>query len=243
MEKTSGSIVPAEVDGIVEKATSLAEAYVIDCPQIAEAAAKDLQWLTAEYKRVEGIRLSITRPMDESKKNAINAFRPHLEKLESAANTLRGAINQWLLLERRRVEAEEAERRKREDEAARLVQAQTEEAERKFDEAVTSGDAALAEEAIELAESAQQQAQELSVATYAPAPAAQKLGGIGQRKSYKVQSIDLLALVKAAAEDPELLVYLSANSVEINKVVKSLGTRHKIPGVVAIESFGLSVRS
>lgn len=243
MEKTSGSIVPAEVDGIASQATDLAEAYVIDSPEIAEVAAKDLQRLTAEYKRVEEMRFAITRPLDKAKKEAIGAFQPYLDKIDAATTKLRGAINQWLLLERRRVEAEEAERRKREDEAARLVQEQAAEAERKFDEAVTSGDAALAEEAIELAESAQQQAQELSVATYAPAPAAQKLGGIGQRKSYKVQSIDLLALVKAAAEDPELLVYLSANSVEINKVVKSLGTRHKIPGVVAIESFGLSVRS
>ena len=250
MEKTAGSsgallapTVGEEVERIASEATELAEAYVIDSPEVAEAAGEDLKRLTAEYKRVEEMRFAITRPLDEAKKQAMSAFKPYLDKIEAATSTLRQSLNRWLLAERKRVEEEDAKRRQAEAEAAAKVRAEAEAAERLFDKAIESNDAQLAEQAVAQAEAAQAEAEVLAVATSAPVERAQKLGGISQSSTWRTKDVNLHELVKAAASNPDLLDYLTFDKVKINKVVKALGARHNIPGVTAEEVFGLSVRS
>lgn len=240
-------VVPAstqqQLEQIASTATALAEAYVIDSNEMAQAANDDLRKIKAEYKRVEDMRFAITRPLDEAKRQATAAFKPYLDKLAAAEGTLKGALSQWLLAEQARVRREQEEARRREQEEADRLAAQQAEAERAFDAAVEAGDAAEAERALALAEEVRAQEELQQIAPAQNVAAVQKLEGTSARRSYKVESIDLLELVQSAAEKPELLDFLSANSVEINKLVRARGLKHGIPGVKVVEVLGIAVRS
>lgn len=205
-----------------QEAQALAKAYVVDGPEMAELAGNDLRKLTAEYKRVEEMRLSVTRPMDEAKKAAIAAFKPYLEKIKDATDSIRGELNRYLLEERQR---EEERQRREEEERQRQIEELRETA------AAAEDNAAMIEQLQDL--------ESLPVTREAPT----KIAGISQRTSWKVKKVDLRTLVEAAAKDPDLLVYLKADEVEIGKVVRALRDRHRIPGVTAEEVTGLSVRS
>ena len=222
------SIVPAEAEELARNASILAEAYVIQTKDEADMAAGDLRRIATEKKRVEEIRLSITRPMDQAKASAIAAFKPYLEKIESADKMLRGKLIAWNT-EQERLAAEAAARAERE----RIA-----EEERLAAEAAAAAEAGDTERAEELA----MQAEEAAFAPTAMA-APTKLAGVGTTKRFTVRSIDLIELVKAAAADPEAyLHYLEPATTEINKQVRASGARTRIPGVEIQQVAGLTVR-
>src|SRR5690606_24455479 len=140
LDKTTGELV------------EMAKAYTIDSNEMATLAGEELVRIKREYKRVEGMRLDITRPLDAAKKAAMAAFKPYLEKLDSADQTLRGAITSWMRAENARVERERAEAAKLEAERQAQIEAERQAAEAMFDEAVASGDAEAADKALALAE-------------------------------------------------------------------------------------------
>lgn len=232
---------PAEA--AAREAQMLADAYVVDSNEMAEAAGEDLKKLSAEYKRVEEIRFSITRPLDETKKAAIAAFKPYLDKIKTADDAIRGELNRWLLEERQRQQEEEARAAREEAERQAKLEEDRRAAELAFDEAAAAGSMEEAEAALEKVDELHEREEMDMVAPAQNVVAAQKVGGISQRSTYKVKSIDLLELVKAAAANPDLLVYLQPDKVQINKEVRAMRERFKVPGIATEEAFGLSVRS
>lgn len=213
--------------------------YVVDSNEMAEIAASDLKKLTAEYKRVEEIRFSITRPLDQTKAAAIAAFKPYLDKISAATDDLRANLNSWLSAERERVQ--EAERRAREEEERRAaeIEEQRRAAAKAFDEAQTDEDR---ERALAMDEAAVERAEMESVAPSAMIAPAQKLRGISQSKRWKLGEVDLYQLVQAAARDKRLLVYLKPDLVQLGKEARAMGDRLDIPGVEVKEDFNISVR-
>lgn len=232
---------PAEA--AAREAQMLADAYVIDSPEMADAAGDDLKKLSAEYKRVEEMRFSITRPLDEAKKQAIASFKPYLDKIKAADDCIRGELNRWLLEERRRQQEEEARAAREEAERQAKLEEERRAAELAFDEATAAGSMEEAEAALAKVDELHEQEEMAMVAPAQNVVAAKKVGGISQRSTYKVKSIDLSELVKAAAANPDLLVYLQPNKVQINKEVRAMRERFKVPGIATEEAFGLSVRS
>jgi DNA repair exonuclease SbcCD ATPase subunit len=109
--------------GVIAKA----RAMVVTNPAEYVVAAELLQNMRGGYKRMEEERLGITRPMDAAKERVMAFFRPHLDALTEAGNTLRGKLNDYDA-EQKRI-ADEA-RAKAEAEADR----QRKEAQRKADE-------------------------------------------------------------------------------------------------------------
>lgn len=232
---------PAEA--AAREAQILADAYTIDSNEVAEAAGEDLKKLSAEYKRVEEMRFSITRPLDEAKKQAIASFKPYLEKIKSADDAIRGELNRWLLAEKRRQREEEERAARAEAERQAKLEEERRAAEEAFDKAGLDGDDSAAEAALNKIDELHE-AEELAMISPAQdVVSAQKVGGVSQRSTYKVKNINLHELVKAAAADPDLLVYLVPNNVQINKEVRAMRERFKVPGITTEESFGLSVRS
>lgn len=214
--------------------------YDVDSNEMAEIAAGDLKKLTAEYKRVEEMRFAITRPLDESKKQAMAAFKPYLDKIDIATVELRGKLNSWLSAERARVEAEERAAREEAARRAAEIEEQRRAAAEAFDAAQTDEErkAALAmdEEAVEQ--------QELdAIAPNAMVAPAQKLGGISQTKRWKLGDVDLYQLVQAAARDRRLLSYLKPDLVQLGKEARAMGDRLQIPGVEVKQDYNISVRS
>lgn len=220
--------VPPQIMGLVTNAVQMAEAFDIADDMNAELAGDDLKGLAKLKKQVTDERFKITRPLDAAKAAAMDAYRPVLEKIDAADQIIRGKLNAYLL-EQRRIQQQ------REREAQERLDAERREIEERARAAREAGD----QNAIQAAEDDAMLA-ELS-APIAPRP--NKIAGISQASTWVVDSIDVLALVKAASENPDLLVYLKADTVEINKVVKALKSRHNIPGVSAKEDTGLRVRS
>lgn len=230
-----------------------ARAYQIDCQELAEAAAEDLGAIKAKIKELNEQRLSMTRPLDESKKRIMELFAGPLSTLEQAENDMKRSIGDWHARERARLEAErkaqeEAARKAREaleaqhrEERARL-EAERIEAERKAREASASGDAdaaaaAAVQASVKAAEAAaaQEQAaiQNMAMAAMVPATAAapEKLAGISTRQDWKAEVVDLMALVKAVAAGEASIELLEANTKEIGKRAKALRQEFKAPGI------------
>ena len=223
---TSIDLAPAEASA--KMAEQIAGAYPIDNNDAAAIAGEDLRRLVAEGKRVEEMRFSITRPLDAAKAAAIEAFAPYLNRIKAAEAQLRTGLNHWLESERIRVEREreEAMRREREEMAALEAKRQA---------AIEAGD----DEAVAEAEA---KAELLAVAPAQDLVAAAKVPGISSRVKWDYEIDSLHDLVKAAAKNPNLLVYLKANDAQIGKEVRAIGERFVVPGIKVTKSSTIAVR-
>lgn len=208
----------------------VAESYVIDCADMAEAAADDMNAAVQKAKELNELRLTMTRPLDESKKRIMDLFREPIAVAEKAANTLKNAIGQWHIKEQVRLaeiaRKEEAERRAQEE----LVRAEAQKLEQAKAEAEASGDTEKAEELEQQAMEANHAAD--SITYYAPVAAPTKtVKGASIRKNWKAEVTDLMALVKAVAEGKASIELLSADMKAINKRAKALEAEFKVPGI------------
>lgn len=143
-----------------------------------KGAAEFLRAVKTRMKEVTEKRFSLTRPLDESKKNIIEMFEPHLSLLADAETKLKGAI----LAYERIVAEKRAEEQRRADEIARK-----EEEERKerlletAEKALANGDVAIAAKFAEEA---------LSTRVVAPNIAAIARPGVSVRSKWSYRIID-----------------------------------------------------
>lgn len=212
-----------------DQAFNEAKALIIDGPEMAEIASAELSQIKARIKQINDTRLSMTRPLDESKKRIMDLFRPALERLEIAENTIKTGIADWTTRERQRV----AEEQRKADELRRAEEARLKaEADAKLREAETlaKSDAPAAMAALEEAQELQAQAD--TAIFMAPAVAAPaKISGVSVGETYKAECTDLMALVKAVASGQASIELLEANTKELNKRAKALGREFVVPGV------------
>ena len=95
----------------------------IDSPDLAETVNTDLQQIKAAGKKIDEIRKSIVKPLDEARANAQAFFVPAIEALKSAETHCKNLLINW----NEKVEAErrEAERRRQETERRARQEAET----------------------------------------------------------------------------------------------------------------------
>ncbi len=187
--------------------------YKAEQDRIAEEARR------AEEARLRSEREELERQQREAEA-AARAAREEAERAERAA--------------RAKAEAEAAAARAAGDEAA--ARAAEEQAAREAEEARQRAQAAEIEQARRAAEA---QAA-IDLAEIAPPPAvtsAATAAGVATRKTWKVKSVDLSALVQAAAEgitrgDESLLAYLIVDESALNGVARALKGAARVPGVV-----------
>ena len=78
---------------------------------------------------------------------------------------------------------------------------------------------------------------------YVPTPVVAKLvttsKGAGLTYTYSAKVASLGALVKAAAANPTLLAYLSANQVVLNSIARAQKEQMRIPGVELVKTPGV----
>lgn len=160
------------------------------------------------------------------------ALAPYKEPEDDLA----AKITAWQDAEERRIREEEAER-----ERQRLAQA---EADRKAAEEAQLERAIEAEEAgdAELAERIADAAPLPPVAPLPPPPpvsAPTRIAGVSRTKRYEPQVVDLYALIRAAAQRPELAHLLQPDMVALRKMARQLGPAMKVDGVVLAEKSSL----
>lgn len=245
---------PGEVQNLV----ALADALVIDCPEMFALAGQELRTIVAKRKAVEEIRMSITRPMDQAKQAVMDFFNRVLGPLNASENDTRAKMGAWEKAERDRVElerraAEDAARAERQ--AAEKAQREAEalaQAERDRVQAALAGDESVdleaamdaAAEAEHVAAEARDRAEAVEVAPLVPVSAVQKVAGVGFRSTWAGEFTSLDELIEhCATEDGKAHRYLlTGDQVALNGVARATKGAIKIPGVRFIENRTASVR-
>lgn len=247
------------------EAYDVAQAYVIDSPEMYQAAGDELRDIATKAKQIEETRLSLTRPLDESKRRIMDLFRVPLDRLQQAEQVLRSAMLTWKKAEDARIarEREAAERAAREERerlareqaereaAAAAARAEAARLEAEGDEDAAAMALAAAEDAeAEAADAAEQiELAEVAPPVSLPAAAPTKAAGISSRTNWKFEVTSLAELVAACAgvpadklARPELLAYLTTDDKAIGGVAKALKGETRIPGVRVYAEEAFAVR-
>lgn len=219
------------------------------------SAGEELKRIKAKAKDLEAQRVSMTKPLDETKKRILDWFRDPLQYLADAEAAIKRAISAYDAEQRRlQQEAERAaaeaarkERERMEAEAAKAEQAAREKREREEAKAralEAQGRAAEAEakrKAAEEAEAARMREAEAKRAAAASMPAAPvvhfeqpKVAGVSSRQVWKFEIVD-------GAQIPR--EYMVPDEKAIGAVVRALGERANIPGVRVYAETVISSRS
>lgn len=185
---------------------SLAGSFQVTTTEQYVAAGAELTRIAAAQKRIETVRMAITRPMDAAKKAVLDFFRDPEAKLETAKNTIKRAM----------ISFDDAQRRIREEE-----QRQADERARKERERIEAQARKAAESGkVEKADALEQRA----AAVVAP---------IIHREPPRVAGINYRDVWKFEVEDPTKVPreFLMVDESKIRKLVQAMKGDTHIAGV------------
>jgi hypothetical protein len=221
IENETGAVVAAQ-EREAQALLEVAQAYEIDSPDMAAAAAEELGAIKAKAKQLDELRKSMTRPLDEANARIMDLFRGPQDLLAKAEMTIKGAIGKWQQLANQR--AEEA---RRAAEAVARAERERLDAERKAAEeaarqAAADGDESAAAEAQAKAVVLAAEAEVVEHLAPAVVEAPQKLAGVSTRKDWDFEIVDPAAIPRE---------YLAIDEKKIRAYVKAMKSDAKIPGV------------
>lgn len=218
---------------IATSTLEVVEAYrEIDSPEVYAAAGDELRSIAAKMKRLETMRLDITRPMDLAKKKVMELFGEPMLILERSDKDLRAAMLTFQRAERDRADAE-----KRKAEAAAKVEQRA--LEDKIATAPTEEEREEATAQLELA----QVAPPAQAVTVVP-----KAAGVSIRENWKHEVLSPTDLICAAVDEfragrTMLMAYVEPNDKVLGQAARSLKGAARIPGVKVYNTEALAVRS
>lgn len=254
---------PATLQKNAQDALATAKAYVIDCPEMYELAAGELQQIKALQKGVEKQRTDITGPMNAALK-AVNAlFKAPSDWLDQAEAVLkRSMLGYQQAEEAKRREAQRIAEAAAAAERARIAaaaaaaeaaaRAEAEALRKQAEEAKKQGDiesaARLASQAESRVEEGAVTVQELAqtkelISAPTVEKAIPKVSGLSMRRVWKVEVTDKLAFVKYIAEHPEYLELVEPNTPAVNKLGLALKQACPLAGVRVYEDEQLASRA
>lgn len=220
---------------------SIANAFVIDSPEMAEIAAEELGVVVSAIKALETERTELKKPVLEAGRKIDDLFARLKERYLRAEAALKPALIEWQESERKRVAAE---RRAAEEAAAKVAEEARQAAAALAAEAKAAAKAAEEEcnmEALEAAESmvvqaqmAEVEADSIAFMSAVPVEAPQKLAGISTRTDWDFDIINP-ALIPVE--------YMIVDEKKIRGVVKALKEQAKIPGVRVFAKAAMAVRA
>ena len=248
----------ATASQLAQASYDVALAVQIDSPEMLAIAGDELRIFTVRRKKIEELRLSLTRPLDESKKRIMDLFRAPTERLEQAEQLLRKGVLTYQQAERekaeqlrREAEAKLAAERAQAEQAAREAERAEREAQAAARNAATEAERNAAAQAAAEAANAREEAQlQIELAEVAPMPVIAeppKPEGISTRQTYKAEVTDLRALVLGAAEraqrgDDSLLAFLMPDTKALAGAARAMRNKLNVPGVRVYPEESLSVR-
>lgn len=127
----------AQATRIASRAEEMALAMKIDDQQSLDIAGQELQRIVQRRKEIEELRLSLTRPLDDSKRRIMDLFRVPTDRLAEAEGLLRKGIVAFQAAEREkeyRLRREAEERARVEQERLQRERAAAEAEERRIRE-------------------------------------------------------------------------------------------------------------
>lgn len=181
-----------------------------------------LRAIKTRLKELAEKRLSMTRPLDESKRSIMSLFAPYIEKMEAVEKRIKNAMITYesTVVESRRREQEIADRIAKERELA------------KKQELIEKANTALQSDRPILAETYARKVSEVHVAPINVA--ASYRPGVGMRSVWKFRIVDASKLPRE---------YLTPDETKIGGVVRALKGDCQIEGVEVYEDKVVSGRS
>ena len=229
---TDESVTAAEAavgreDAQITELAATAEALTIETAEQLAASSTLLMAIKGRQKEMEQTRQSITRPMDAAKKGVLAVFKPAVDRLASAEQTIKNAVLAYHQVEEERRREAQA---KLDADAAR----ERERLARVADEHSEAGHEDMAEVSREIAE----MVVALSVAAPTPPPT-----GVHTRITWHAEVDNLPELAKACAESKELLHLIEPNMTALNSMARTLKEGFAIPGVKAVSKQDVTARA
>lgn len=203
--------VKPETQAIIKQSESLAaqlQSFKITNQDEYTTAGEYLKSVKSATKQLEELRVSMTKPLDESKKRIMDFFRKPLDILAQAESTLKKGVLTY----------QQEQERKRREEEARLAEIQRKEAEKlakKAEKAEAKGNTEKAEEL-------RQQAQETQMITPTVANKVEKVAGISTKKIWRFKIVDTNKIPRQ---------YLIPNEKMLGQVAQATKGTLKIEGV------------
>lgn len=238
-----------------QQALSFIESFQVDSVESYGLAADELRAIKLRASAIEEQRTSITGPMNTALKAINNLFRGPAELLEKAERIVKSKMLDYdreqeriaAELRRKAEEAAALERRKLEEQAA-AQRRQAEEQAAAAAKALAEGNAQAAQLAQANADRANAESHESAmtaqlVVAAPPAIELTKVKGISTSAKVDFEVLDLHALIKHVAANPQLLALVKADDVKLRAYVKGLGTACVLPGVRVFEERVMSARA
>lgn len=246
------------------------EGLIVDSPELYQLVSTDLQSIKGRMKEIESLRVSLVDPFNKAVKNLNDVFRAPRELYEKAEQNIKLAMTTFDREQARKRAEEEARARREAEEVAAKERARlaaiaeaervrSEEAaaelHRKADEAAAAGRAAEAakltsqasakiDAGIAKVEALSEEAANVVAAPVAVTTAvAPKVAGISTKQVWKARIVDLPALVKFVAANPQFANLLEPNITAINGLAKSLKDQMNVDGVEAYPEAQISSRA
>lgn len=226
------SVLESWVNSIVARRTADDRADIIALDAITitdaatfEAAGLALQKVNGEAKRLDDHRKMLVAPLLDAKRAIDAAFQESIQPREEAVAKAKRSIATYTEQERRaRLEAERLQREAAAAEAARL-RAESE-------AAMAKGDLDTAVERNFEAEMVAQPIAPVQVA---------RVSGISTRTTWSAEVADKVALIKAAAANPEAYAqYLAPDEKAIGAAVRAQKERFNVPGITVRQETGIA---
>jgi hypothetical protein len=232
-------LIPAEVQANPEALQVTVEAadvelevgmMTIDSNAMFDLAGIQLREIVTRKKKLEEIRMSITRPMDEAKQKIMDFFKLPIGQFERAETALKRGMATYSAEQAARIrEAQDAARAQREAEVAALQQ-QAEETERRA--VAAAEDPQVAERLAHQAEqaraaAAEANAQPLAVRTEIAATSA----GVSVKENWTFELLDINALIEHAAKNTAHRYLLALDEKAARALAKSAKDSVTIPGL------------
>ncbi len=215
-------VVPTEVQIQITKSKELSDRYsdyAIVNAQAYQYAAGDLRKIKAKSKELTETRMSLTRPIEESKKKIIALFKKPLDYLIEAEGLVKKAMVGW--------QTKQEELRRMEEE--RLAAIQRKEAEKLRQQAEKEAARAESLKTDKAKANAAAKAEELKAqaeATVAIAPVVEskveEISGISTRKNWKFKIIDANQIPRE---------YMIPDEKYIGQIVRVSKGQKAIPGI------------
>lgn len=223
-----------EFVGFLERAENL----VVSSDDDKAKAAAGGQLIAKHKKQIDAHYKPWTQAADLLHSKIVARRKADMARIDPAGSRITNAICAYDQAERRRREeearkAEEEARQKRLEEQRAIEEAAQREAER----LAAEGDQQAAQEVLnEAVAEVEELKAEPIVAVLPPTPAPVKAAGMVTKKTYKGECVDLLALCRAAVENPQAYSqYLSFNEKMINAAVSRQGEAFCVPGIIVRE--------
>lgn len=204
----------------------VAREYHIESPEMMVAAANELKAIKGKARDLENRRLSMTRPLDDAKKQIMDFFRQPMQYLVDAEGIIKRGMLAYQNEQERLRRAEEARLRD-------IAEKERQRLERQAAKAAEQGKAEKAEDLRERAE---------SMPVPVVAHRAPQVAGISTRENWSAEVTSLRELLQGVLDGKVPEVAVIADMKVLNAQARSLKDAMNYPGVKAVCEKGISAR-